>query len=271
MSSVATAPTIEHYTIRTSKGAALIPESRALLRAWNPGETAAQLAERVLQKDLLGKSTARRVKDLVQRVFAPRYLQPEGPPALYLKLLVDDRPGGDWFRDLCLIYAARADRLVRDSVTVLFRRARDKGRLALSLDAAIAFLNEAEEEGRMARPWCSETKKKIARGLLKMLTEFGFLAERGRGPREIRSFQAHPLAIAYLAFDLHFRGITDAGVAAHPDWAIWQCSESAVRDALDDLSRYGLWVFQSAGSVVRITWNTSSMKEAVDVLVGLDL
>ena len=44
-----------------------------------------------------------------------------------------------------------------------------------------------------------------------------------------------------------------------------------MRDALDDLSRHGLWVFQSAGSVVRITWNVPSMEEAVDVLIGLDL
>ncbi len=270
MSSVATVPADKHYTIRTSKGAALISESRALLRAWSPGESAAQLAERVLQEDRLGKATARRVKDLVQRVFTPRYLRPEGPPALYLKPLVEDHRGGDWFRDLCLIYTARADRLVRDSVTLLLRRVRDDGRLALSVDAVIAFLNEAEEQGHMARPWCSETKKKIARGLLKMLTEFGLLAG-GRGPREFRSFHPHPLAIAYLAFDLHFGGITDAGVTAHPDWAIWLYNEAAVRDALDDLAGHGLWVFQSAGAVVRITWNVSSMKEAVDVLAGLDL
>jgi hypothetical protein len=123
----------------------------------------------------------------------------------------------------------------------------------------------------MSRPWSSETKKKIARGLLKMLTEFGFLSDRCRGPRAMRSFRPHPLAVGYLAFDLHFRGATDAGVTGHPDWAIWLFDEPAVRDAMDDLSRHGLWVFQAAGSVVRITWNASSMEEAVNVLTGLDL
>lgn len=271
MSSVAAVQPQEYYTIRTSKGAALISESRALLRAWKPGETASQLSDRALQEDLLGKATARRVKDLVQRVFAPRYLQPEGPPARYLKALVEHLSAGDWFRDLCLLHTARADCLVRDSIAVLLRRAREEGRLSLSVDAVIAYLNEAEEDGKMARPWSSETKRKIARGLLKILTEFGFLGHRVRGPREIRGFRPHPLAVGYLAFDLHFKGATDAGVTAHPDWAIWQFSEAAVRDALDDLSRHGLWVFQSAGSVVRITWNVLSMEEAVDVLIGLDL
>jgi len=122
----------------------------------------------------------------------------------------------------------------------------------------------------MAKPWSSETKRKIARGLLKMLTEFGFLVPRSRGPREIRNFRPHPLALAYLAFDLHFKGITDSGVTGHSDWSVWLLNEPAVRNGLDDLSRQGLWVFQAAGSVVRITWNVSSMEEAVDVLTGLD-
>jgi len=271
MSSVAVVQTDDLYTIRTSKGTALVPETRALLHEWQLGQSGAQLADRSLEIDLLGKATARRVKDIVQRVFSPRFLQPAGPPALYLKNLAESRPADDWFRDLCLLYSARADRLVRDSVTVLFNRIREEGRLALSIEAVVSFLREAEEEGKMAKPWSSETKRKVGRGLLKILTEFGFLNHRTRGPREIRSFRPHPLALAYLAFDLHFAGITDAGVTGHPDWRIWLLDESAVRDALDDMSRYGLWIFQAAGSVVRITWNVTSMEEAVDVLAGLDL
>jgi Putative inner membrane protein (DUF1819) len=261
----------EGYTIRTSKGAALISETRVLLRAWNGKETEAELAQRALRDDLLGKVTAKRVKDLVQQVFARRYLRPEGPPAVYLKTLLERRPGGDWFRDLCLVYSARADRVLRDLVSVFFRDMREAGRLTLNLEAVIAFLSEAEEEGKLPRPWSPETKKKIARGLMKMLTEFGFLGNRGRGPREMRPFRPHPLAIGYLAFDLHFDGNTDAGVTGHPDWALWLLSEQDVREALDDLSRHGPWVFQSAGAVVRITWNAASMKEAVDVLARLDV
>ena len=74
MRSVIADATNEAYAVRIAKGAGLIAETRELLRAWQPGESAAVLAERVLKTDLLGKSTARRVKDIVQRVFAPRYL-----------------------------------------------------------------------------------------------------------------------------------------------------------------------------------------------------
>ena len=271
MSSVMAAETHEAYTIRLSKGAGLIAETRDLLRAWQPGESAAALAERVLQTDLLGKSTARRVKDIVQRVFAPRYLYPAGCPALYVKKLVEMHTAGDWFHDLCLLYAARADRLVRDGVTVLLRNACDEGRISLSVDAVVAFLREADQNGMMAHPWSPEVRKRVARVLLKVLMEFGFLTQRVRGRRELRHCQPHPLGIAYLALDLHFRGATDTVVTSHPDWHLWLLDEPIVRDSLDELSHVGLWIFQAAGAVVRITWNVSSMEEAVDALARCDI
>jgi hypothetical protein len=259
------------YTIRISKGAALLSETRMLLNSWKIEEDAASLAERVLETDLLGKATARRVRDIVQRCFAPRLLQPAGCPARHLKRLVESRSSHDWYRDLCLLYAARADRLLRDSITLFLMDAIDEGRLAVTVDTAIAFLCEAEERGRMESPWASETKKKVSRGILKALAEFGLLSHDTRKTREILSFRPHPIAVAYLAFDLHFSGISDAGVTTHHDWLIWQCNKSVVRESLDELSRHGLWVYQAAGNVVRITWNVKKMEEAVDVLIRLDI
>ena len=97
------------------------------------------------------------------------------------------------------------------------------------------------------------------------------MTQRTRGTRDIRNFRPHPLAIAYLALDLHFRGATDAAVTAHPDWQLWLLDEPIVRERLDDLSRLGLWIFQAAGSVVRITWHVSSMDEAMEfALAGYD-
>ena len=268
---VMTDATNEAYAVRIAKGAGLIAETRDLLREWQPGESAAALAERVLKTGLLGKSTARRVKDIVQRVFAPRYLYPEECPAVYLKKLVERHTQGDWFRDLCLLYTARANRLVRDSVTVFLRNARDEGRIALSVNAVVAFLRESDQNGMMAHPWSPEVRERVASILLKALAEFGFLTQRVRGSREIRHFRPHPLAIAYLALDLHFRGATDSAVTSHPDWQLWVLDEPMVRDHLDELSRLGLWIFQAAGTVVRITWNIASMEEAIDALARCDL
>jgi hypothetical protein len=271
MNSVIPEHDLAPYTIRVSKGAALLAETRLLLREWNPREGAQQLSERVLAMDLLGKATARRVKDVVERCFAPRYLAPPGQPAIFLKRLLESRGSGDWFRDLALIYTARVDRLVRDAISVFLAGVREDGRLTLSVDSVMTFLVEAERHGMMASPWATETKRKIARGLLKMLGEFGLLSNGSRKAKEILAFNPHPLAVAYLAFEQHFSGVTDAAIAVNNDWSLWLLDRHAVRERLDEMSRYGLWVFQAAGNVVRITWTVSSMEEAIDVLAGLDI
>ena len=54
----------------------------------------------------------------------------------------------------------------------------------------------------------------------------------------------------------------------HPDWRVWQMQPADVREALDRLSDLGLWVYQGAGSVVRIAWPWSSWDEVLAVLEG---
>jgi DNA-binding FadR family transcriptional regulator len=41
-----------------------------------------------------------------------------------------------------------------------------------------------------------------------------------------------------------------------------------IREALDRLSDLGLWVYQGAGSVVRITWRWSAWSQVLDALEG---
>ncbi len=76
------------YTIAVCKGSALLDETKALLRAWQPEETIKEFSARVLRNDLLGKSTAYRNRDIVRRVFARRLLSPDTKPAQFLKRLL---------------------------------------------------------------------------------------------------------------------------------------------------------------------------------------
>ena len=91
------------YTIAICKGSALLPETRALLRAWRPGETLDAFTARVQREDILGKTTAYRARDIVRRVFARRYLRPDDRPARHLKRLLASLGQGPWFGDLCLL------------------------------------------------------------------------------------------------------------------------------------------------------------------------
>jgi hypothetical protein len=122
-----------------SKGSAFLEETRALLRAWQPGESRNDFCDRVLREDLLGRMTAYRARDIVRRVFARRHLRPDGKTALLLKRLLEGRPPGQLFSDLCLLYASGNDDLIRDAVTHLCWPALSEGRLTLAPAHVVEF------------------------------------------------------------------------------------------------------------------------------------
>lgn len=256
------------YTIAICKGSALLDETRALLRAWQAGETLDAFDARVLREDVLGRTTAYRVHDIVRRVFARRYLQPDDKPARHVKRLLEALPPGPWFGDLCLLYAARADQLLRDIITEFYWPTIEEGRLTVMPNAVVRFLQLAQDRGRMQKPWSKAVQVKVARGLLKALTDFGLLWEVARGRRETLVYHPTDLALVYLAHDLHASGLTDAAMADHPDWDLYGIRRSHRLEVLSRLSGDGWWIAQGAGSVVRITWKHDTLEEAVDALVG---
>jgi hypothetical protein len=101
------------YTARSIKATALLEETKALLRAWTPGETSAVLLRRAREESFLGKVTASRSDDVVANAFSQRFLMGARPAGPHLKRLLESRPPGQWLTDLCLLYAARADVVLR--------------------------------------------------------------------------------------------------------------------------------------------------------------
>jgi hypothetical protein len=221
------------YTIAICKGSALLNETKTLLRAWQPSESMIQFRERVLREDLLGRMTAYRASDIVDRMFAWRFLRPDSRPALLLKRLLERGQAGHLFSDLCLLYASRNDDLLR---------------------------------GRMQKPWSEQVKIKVARGVLKAMADFGLMVEVSRTRRELVRFRPADRTIVYLAYELHFAGSTDAAVVDHRDWSLFGLTRAEVASALDRLSGEGWWLAQVAGSVVRVTWKFANMEEVVDAI-----
>jgi hypothetical protein len=254
-----------HYTIAVCKGSALVEETKALLRTWEPGESLIDFQKRVLHDDVLGRATAYRVKDIVRRVFARRLLLPDSEPAVRLKRLAAAGKA-QIVSDLLLLYAARQDDTLRDVIVDVYWPAVREGQLSIAPQQVIAFLREAEARGRMAEPWSEQVRIKVARGLLGALIGFGMMRQFAGRRRETVSFQPSDGAVLYLAHDLHFAGLTDAAVVAHRDWRLYGFREDEVRVSLDTLMSLGWGVIQAAGSVVRISWTYTTMQEVVDAL-----
>ena len=254
------------YTSRAIKATGLVDETKALVRAWAPGESPAELRRRAREEAILGKATASRSDDVVAHAFNQRFLSGPKPAAPYLQRLLSEKRPGRWFTDLCLLYAARADVVLREAITVYAARRRATGRDYVDTRSLIHFLEDQEADGRMPRPWSASVKESVAQHVLRQLTDFGFAGPSRRGVRRLPAFEPTDLAATWLAYDLHFRDHSDSGVVSHPDWHLWTLDEGQVRHRMRRLAGPELWEFQAAGTVVQITWVCGSMEEAVDVL-----
>jgi len=253
------------YTIALCKGAALLDETRTLLQYWVPGQKVDELVERVQRENALAKTTAYRTNDIVRRVFARRFLVPSDAPARRLKKIVDQRLSRKLFAEALFVYAARADALLYDFATEVFWPACWRGRSTLSTAEVLDFLAEASGDGRIPQAWSSGVQRKIARGVLSTLSDVGFLREQG-GRREIASYYASDEGIAYLAYELREKGLSDLAVSEHPDWQLFGLAGSRLLARLDSLSDVCGLLAQRAGSVVRITWRYQSVEELIDAL-----
>lgn len=264
---VATAEPDVQYTQALAKGGSLLAETRILAAAWQPGESGQDFAQRVLRADLLGRSTARRVLDIV-RVFSLRFLLPTDAPARHLHVLVTRDAPRQLFTDLVFYYTARQDNLLRDFTVQRYWPAVREGRLTISNQDVRGLILEGEQDGRIPKPWSAEIKRDMAGRVMIALTDFGLLTELRPAKREVLPYRPADGTLVYLAYQLHMEGITDASLADQGAWALFGLERADVWHRLEVLSGEGWFLLQRAGEVVRITWRYRSMEEVVDALAG---
>ncbi len=254
------------YTVIIGKGSAATNEIRTCLQYWEPGESYAELLKRVQQTDALGKRTARRTRDVIKEVFRPRLLTPDDRAARAMKQFIESSGDPRTFKELVLLYTARAEDVLYDFVVLRFWPACRAGTLLITMDEVLAFFDEAVQAGHIPQPWSTSVQLRVARSMLGALRDFGFIREEKRGRREIVPYRMTDGGVAYLAHELHLCGLSDAAVVEHPDWGLFGLGRDQVLDRLDGLGpAAGLFV-QRAGSVVRITWSYASMESLIDAL-----
>jgi len=254
------------YTTAISKGAGMIEETRRLLEHWSPGEPLDEFTRRVQDEGLLGNATAYRTRDVVRRVFAPRYLKPTDKPARILQRVLSSGLPGRVFTEMLFLFTARQDPLAYDFTIREYWPAARRGRSIMDTDPMLSFLSEAHYDGRLENQWSESVSVRIARCVLGLLRDVGFLREVTRGRREITNYRMSDEGAALLARELQEGGVTDSSLCAHPDWGLFGMTESEVLERLDGLGEHRGVIVQRAGSVVHFTWTVNSLEELIDVL-----
>ena len=224
------------YSVHLAKGQGMIPETIVLLNLWQPGISAQELRDDVISNGLLPKATAYRVSDIVTRVFAQRYLGKEETPAKWLKRLVERGWIGDRLSQLLLIYTARVNLILRDFICEVYWPHYRAGAHLIHRQEGVNFLRSASAAGKLRNRWSDAMQAKVVRYLFASLSDFGLIRNLPRNQREILSFAIFPTTASYLAYELHFSGLSDGNLVDHPDWALFGLDRYAVLQVLRKLS-----------------------------------
>jgi hypothetical protein len=253
------------YTMAISKGAGLIDQTRQLVRFWKIGESPDDFARRAIYECALGNDTAYRVRDILHRVFIPRFMRPNDMPARILKAVAESPTPSATFNELLFLFACRNDPLVYDYTVKEFWPAVRRGRTSLAADEVLSFISGALVDGVIERAWSEKTAIKIARGVLGILRDVGFLREDKRHSKEIVKYRITELGLAIIARMMHDEGISDSSIGSHRDWSLFGLSGAEVLDRLDELGEARGILVQRAGAVVHITWSPRTIEELIHV------
>lgn len=258
------------YTTALAKGQGIIEETVALLKKWEPGMSARQLADIAVKEGALGKATAKRTRDLVIEAFAPRFLGEGARPAMQAKTLLNAGTPVTDLNQILFIYAARANAVLRDFVCQTYWLKYSAGGSHLSTDDALSFLEGAFNLGRLPQRWSDKMMSRVASYLGGCLGDFGLL-ERGRkSQRKILPFAVQSLTTLYLAHDLHFSSLSDNAVITNPDWQLFGLEQI---DIVRELQRVANshFIAQFSGELLRISWKYHTMEESIHAISGSKL
>lgn len=250
------------YTARIIKAGALLPDTKALLSCWDPARSVDENLVRIRRQNLLGKSSRSRAADILA-IFRQRYLAEESV-ANALGRLVKNRLNGEMLDRILYFHSTRADSLLRDVVLQLLVPQWSQGVLDIDVNEVQRILSKWVAEGKTAHPWGEYTVRRVCRGVLSALRDFGVL--QGAVNKRIAPAYLPIQAFAYIAFYLKQHQPSGAKLLDLVDWSLFFLPRPGVERFFVEAHQRGLLEFHAAANVTRLTFPVRTLEEYVDVL-----
>lgn len=251
------------YTTRLQKGGALLEETRALVRAWSDAPTE-ELRERIVQTNLLNKQTRARMGDVYQRTFLPRFIRGPIPNAWkFVRPLEDADAPLAIVRPIYYWISAKAEPLLSDFCREYILPRAAIVRAGIGTEEVVCWLHSK------GCRWSPTVARKVARGLLAALRDFGLL--EGRAKKRLASFSLPIAAFAYLALCLRATGAVSHSLVRHPDWELFLLRPGDVEHFFLLAHQDRLLEYHAAGSTVSISFPTESLNEYAHVVAQRSL
>jgi hypothetical protein len=247
---------------RLQKGGALLGDMRRLVGVWPPELRGEDISSFVMKA--LAKPSLARARETYIRVFRPRFLEGDPPQAWrQARVLEDAGVNPETARAFYLWITARAERLVYEYVTNELMEARATSDQRIDVEDAMRWLRSRLQA--TGKEWSPTVTRKVARGLLASLRDFGIL--QGVVVKTIAPPHCPPDAFALIAFVLHSLGTSGQALLDHRDWRLFLFNGRDVERAFLECHQRGWLNFQAAGAICRIDFPKDTLKEYARVVL----
>jgi len=258
-SSVSAPPT---YSSKIIKAGALLADTKTLLAHWDVADSVQANMERIRRENLFGKASRSRVEDVLA-IFRQRFLG-ESCVTRALIVLVQKRLAAAALNRILYFHAARADRLLYDTVTEILIPLQARGISEIDTLEIQRPLKKWVDAGKTSGEWSEPTILRIAQGLLSALRDFGVL--QGTVKKRIAPAYLPVAAFAYLIFYLKQHQPSGAKLVELPDWKLFFLPREGVERFLFEAHQHNLLEYHAAGSVTRLTFPTTTLEEYAHVI-----
>jgi len=251
------------FTSRLQKGGALLEDMRRLVSAWSEDVRSSDAVPVVMR--VLGKSTLPRAKDTYVRAFKPRFVNGNPPNAWKLARPLEDANAAiEVVRPLYYWITARAERPLYEFVTMeMHEGLRSPGR-TVTVEEVMLWLEERLRD--YGKKWTPTIRRKVSRGILAALRDFGFL--EGRVRKKMVPYHVPLPSLVWIAQILSSLQSQGRALVEHPDWGLFLMDESDVERRFLEAHQMGWLNYQAAGRVVRFEFPTLSLEDYAHAILG---
>ena len=243
---------------------AMIEETYAVLAAWDLSVAKRENLDQLRTENFIGARSTTWLRD-VAKVLNRRF-DPAGRDRPLALLAKQGMPLDEW-RPLLLWHMTRDEFLVRDFVEGWLFDAYDSGVFRVRPEDVEGYLGGIGSRGAIVEhDWSGQTTRRVAAGLLKIVTDFGLL--RGSVVKEFASYHLPEKSFLYLLHAMRDEGLSPSKVLASPDWRLYLMRPSDVERELLRLHQFHKLEYQVAGSLVQINLPCSSALEFAERTVS---
>jgi hypothetical protein len=251
-----------NLTSRLQKGGALLTDMRQIVGLWS--ETMAKSDPVPALARALPKATMARVKDTYTRAFRPRFINGNPPDSWRIARVLEDKNANvEVIRPFYYWITARAEPTLYGFVTEYIHTRGRSADTNIRIEEAITWLNH--QLSRSEKSWTPTVVKKVARGMMAALRDFGIL--EGSIRKRIAAVHLSLEAFALIAFCLNDIGATGRDLVRHPDWRLFLLGEGEVERLFMECHQQGWLKFEAAGDLRRTEFPSETFKEYAYVVL----